>query len=52
MTTLNLGNNESLHTGVFLQKDGTFLAMTFIKSKEFKTRKGAEKWLSKFIQNV
>ena len=26
-----------------------FLAMTFTKSKEFKTLKGAEKWINQFI---
>jgi hypothetical protein len=42
--TLDLGNNESLSSGVFPQRDGTFLAMTFCRSKYFKTRKGAERW--------
>lgn len=44
--TLNLGNNESLTRGVFKNNDGTFTAMTFTQSKEFKTQKGAERWLA------
>ena len=46
-TTLNLGNNEQISKGVYANNDGTFTAMTFSKSKTFKTQKGAEKWLSK-----
>ena len=45
--TLDLGNNESISKGVYPQNDGTFLALGFSKSKTFKTRKGAEKWLNK-----
>ena len=44
--TLDLGNNESLTRGVFENTDGTFTALTFSQSKEFKTRKGAEKWFA------
>jgi hypothetical protein len=44
--TLDLGNNESVSRGVFEGPDG-FLAMTYTKSKMFKTRKGAEAWLRK-----
>ena len=47
MKTLDLGNNESVKHGVFDNKNGTFTALTFSASKEFKTRKGAEKWLMK-----
>ncbi len=43
----NLGNNEEARVGIFSNEDGTFTAMTFTKSKEFKTEKGATKWLSK-----
>jgi Protein of unknown function (DUF1391) len=39
---LNLGNNETVSSGVFPQADGTFLVMTFTRSKAFKTRAGAE----------
>ena len=46
-TTLNQGNNEKISKGVYANDDGTFTAMTFSKSKTFKTQKGAEKWLNK-----
>lgn len=46
MKTLNLGNNESASKGVFKNADGTFLALSFSRSKTFKTEKGALKWLS------
>lgn len=46
-TELNLGNNETLSKGIFKNSDGSYTAMTFTKSKTFKTRKGAEKWISK-----
>ena len=42
-----LNPNESLSTGVSANNDGTFTAMTFTKSKDFKTLKGAEKWLKR-----
>ena len=45
--TIDMGNNESLTRGVFPQADGTFLALTFSQSKEFKTRIGAERWLAR-----
>jgi len=48
MNTLDLGNNEKASTGVFQNNEGTFTVMTFTKSKEFKTRKGAEKCLAKW----
>lgn len=37
-------NNESVALGVFSNHDGTFTAMTYSKSKTFKTLKGAVKW--------
>ena len=46
-TTINTGNNEQISTGVFKNNDGTYTAMTFSKSKDFKTLKGAQKWLDK-----
>ena len=46
MKTLNLGNNETLSKGVSKNTDGTYTAMTFTKSKTFKTVKGAEKWMA------
>jgi len=47
MTTLDLGNNEQISKGIFENADGTFTAMTFTQSKDFKTRKGAENWLAR-----
>ena len=44
--TLNTGNNESLVQGLVANQDGTFTALTFTQSKEFKTRNGAVKWLA------
>ena len=46
MKTLDLGNNEQITRGLFMENDGTYLAMTFTKSKNFKTQKAAIKWLS------
>ena len=37
MQKIDLGNNESLVCGVFPNQDGTFTAMTYTKSKTFKT---------------
>lgn len=47
MTTLDLGNNETLSTGITKNSDGTYTALTFTQSKTFKTVRGAEKWLAK-----
>lgn len=49
METLDLGNNETVSTGVFPQADGTFLAMTYTMSKPFKTEKGAQRWYDKKV---
>jgi hypothetical protein len=46
-TKLDLGNNETISQGIVRNSDGTFLALTFTQSKEFKTRKGAERWLAR-----
>jgi len=48
-TQINLGNNESLTRGIFQNTDGTFTALTFSKSKTFKTKSGAVKWLAALI---
>jgi len=45
MTTLELGNNETLSSGITKNSDGSYTAMTFTQSKTFKTLKGAERWL-------
>ncbi|CAD5521730.1 DUF1391 domain-containing protein [Escherichia coli] len=47
MDTINLGNSESLVCGVFPNQDGTFTAMTYTKSKTFKTENGARRWLER-----
>jgi len=47
MKALNLGNNETISRGVFRETDGTFTAMTFSASKNFKTEAGAQRWLAK-----
>lgn len=41
--TLDLGNNEQAKSGVFKDKEG-YTAMTFTRSKQFKTKAGAESW--------
>ena len=43
--TMQLGNGETVSRGVFAQLDGTFLAMTFTRSRTFKTSRGAYAWL-------
>jgi hypothetical protein len=48
---LDLGNNESLTRGVFQNSDGTFTAMTFTRSKNFKTKAGAIRWFQKMTGN-
>jgi hypothetical protein len=45
-TQIDLGNNESISRGIATETDGTFTAMTFTQSKNFKTLKGAQKWLA------
>lgn len=45
--TIDLGNGETMSRGVFPLPDGKFLALAFSRSRTFKTRKGAERWLSK-----
>ena len=46
-TTFDTGNNEQISTGIYKNNNGTYTAMTFSKSKDFKTLKGAQKWLAK-----
>ena len=43
---LDLGNNESLAVGICESSNG-FTAVTFAKSKSFKTYSGAEKFLNR-----
>lgn len=49
MKTIDLNNNESQVSGVFPNHDGSFTAMTFTRSKTFKTEAGAKNW---FKQNT
>ncbi|ELL50478.1 Qin prophage [Salmonella enterica subsp. enterica serovar Enteritidis str. 436] len=44
---IHLGNNESLVCGVFPNQDGTFTAMTYTRSRTFKTETGARRWLER-----
>lgn len=42
--SIDLGNNDSLTRGIFKNADGTFTALTFSRSKTFKTYAGALRW--------
>lgn len=46
-TEYDMSNNETVKTGIFPNTDGTFTAMTFTKSKDFKTMSGATKWFAR-----
>ncbi|MGP1216204.1 MULTISPECIES: DUF1391 family protein [Serratia] len=47
-TTHEMGNNETVKTGVFLNGNGTFTAMTFTNSRDgFKTEAGAQRWFAR-----
>ena len=48
-TVIDLGNNEQISRGITKLADKRYLAVTFTQSKEFKTRRGAEKWLERKI---
>ena len=50
--THDMGNNETLTTGIIKQNDGTFLALLLSTSKEFKTSSGAVKWMAKRGRNA
>lgn len=41
---IDLGNNETLTRGIFKNADGSFTALTFARSKTFKTYAGAVRW--------
>ncbi len=47
--TFDLGNNESVSVGVFQEDDGTFIVLSRTRSRAFKTRAGAERWLRRTI---
>ena len=46
-TTTNDLNNDTIATGIFENGDGTFTALTFSASKDFKTYAGAARWLAR-----
>lgn len=46
-TLIDLSNNEQISRGISKNNDGTYTAMTFAKSKDFKTLKGAQKWMER-----
>jgi hypothetical protein len=43
---------DSLRREVFQNNDGTFTAMTFTRSKTFKTKAGAVRWLARAIAAI
>lgn len=45
--THDFSNNETWNTGVFENEDGTWTAMTFTRSRDFKTKRGAVNWFTK-----
>ena len=46
LTTNDL-NNDTIATGIFENDDGTFTALAFSASKDFKTYAGAARWLAR-----
>lgn len=47
MDIIDFGNNEFLVYGVFLNQDGMFIVMMYIKSKMFKIENGVCCWLER-----
>lgn len=45
ITLFEQDGNRSV--GIYKDNAGKYLALTFLESKDFKTLRGAEKWLSK-----
>ena len=45
--THDLGNNETVSTGIAPNNDGTYTALTRVESKTFKTERGAFDWLAR-----
>ncbi|AYN29971.1 DUF1391 domain-containing protein [Buttiauxella sp. 3AFRM03] len=43
----DFGNNETMATGVVNNNNGTWTALTFTKSKTFKTESGANRWFAR-----
>jgi hypothetical protein len=46
-TYIEFYDGSRLVRGLFANADGSWTAMSFYKSKTFKTRAGASKWLAK-----
>lgn len=46
LTALDLGNTETVSRGVTLTNEG-WLALSYTRSKTFKTERGALKWLAR-----
>ncbi|HEX2679614.1 MAG TPA: DUF1391 family protein [Polyangiales bacterium] len=42
--TVDMGNSESVTLGVVKQTDGTYLALTYSRSKSFKRERNAWAW--------
>ena len=51
MEKLDLGNNETISRAIIEQRDGTFLVLTYSRSKSFKTARGAVNWWKKNCQD-
>ena len=47
MNKIDLGNHEALAAGIIRENNGTFTAVTWTESKNFKTAAGAKRWLAK-----
>jgi hypothetical protein len=45
MRTLKLGNNEQISKGIVKEADGTYTALSYTRSKNFKTKKAAKRFL-------
>ena len=47
MIVLDLNNNETASAGIIREQNGTFTAITWSASKNFKTEAGARRWLAR-----
>ena len=48
ITIIETTNNDGVAIGIDKETDGTYTALTRAASKNFKTLKGATKWINKF----
>jgi hypothetical protein len=46
-TAINLGNNETIFRSIVRENNGTFTAITFTASRNFKTYAGAVRWMAR-----